>query len=212
MDQFAAVLGRRDHALLLDCRSYFLDYVPLTDPAVSLLIFDTRVHHDLAQGEYARRRAACRDAASLLGVASLRDLGWDALERDWGKLDEESWRFARHVVTEIDRTLEAAVGMAASDWGLVGELLYASHDSLRDDYRVSCPELDLVVASARRLPGVFGCRMTGGGFGGCAVALVRTEETERVTHALTEAYRRQTGREPAAFVTRPADGARVLRP
>jgi galactokinase len=211
MDQFASVYGRRDHALLLDCRSRRLDYVPLTDPAVSLLIFDTRVHHDLVQGEYARRQAACRNAAAALGVRSLRDLSAEKLEAERGRLDAETYRCARHVVTEIARTVEAARAMTAADWPRVAELMYASHASLRDDYRVSCPELDFVVATAHDMPGVLGCRMTGGGFGGCAVALVRTDRTAEILRDLPAAYRRHTGREPAAFVTRPADGARVLR-
>jgi galactokinase len=211
MDQFASVYGRRDHALLLDCRSRQLDYVPLADPDVSLLVFDTKVQHDLVQGEYARRRGACRNAAAALGVASLRDLSAEVLQDGRDRLDEEPWRCARHVVTEIARTIEAARAMASSDWARVAELMYASHASLRDDYRVSCPELDCVVETARRLPDVYGCRMTGGGFGGCAVALVRTDRTAQVLAELTEAYRRQTGREPSAFVTRPADGARRLR-
>jgi galactokinase len=211
MDQFASVYGRRDHALLLDCRSRHLDYVALTDPAVSLLVFDTKVHHDLVQGEYARRRAACRAAAAALGVASLRDLSNEPLQAGRGRLDEETWRCARHVVSEIARTLEAAREMANSNWARVADLMYASHASLRDDYRVSCRELDFVVEAARRLPDVLGCRMTGGGFGGCAVALVRTARTAHVLDELTGAYQRQTGREPSAFVTRPADGARLLR-
>ncbi len=211
MDQFASVYGRCDHALLLDCRSRKLDYVALADPEVSLLIFNTKVHHDLVQGEYARRRAACRTAADALGVASLRDLSAEQLQAGRGRLDEETWRCARHVVTEIARTVEAAQAMAASDWARVAELMHASHASLRDDYRVSCPELDFVVETARGLPDVLGCRMTGGGFGGCAVALVRTARTAQVLANLTDAYRRHTGREPSAFVTRPADGARRLR-
>jgi galactokinase len=180
---------------------------------VSLLIFDTKVHHDLVQGEYAQRRAACRAAAVRLGIASLRDLSPEELRarRDKGE-SEEVWRCALHVVCEIDRTREAAQAMAASDWPRVAALMYASHASLRDASRVSCPELDFVVATARELPGVLGCRMTGGGFGGCTVALVRTDRTEPITHGLASAYRRHTGREPAVFVTRPADGARVLRP
>jgi galactokinase len=212
MDQFASVYGRGDHALLLDCRSRHIEYVPLADPAVSLLIFDTKVHHDLVQGHYATRRAACRAATVRLGVASLRDLSPEELRARRDKVEsEEVWRCALHVVCEIYRTREAARAMAASDWPRVAELMYASHISLRDDYRVSCPELDFVVETARGLPGVLGCRMTGGGFGGCAVALVRTDRTEPVMHELASAYRRHTGREPAVFVTRPADGARVLR-
>ncbi len=211
MDQFASVYGRRDHAILLDCRSLHLEFVPLADPAVSLLIFDTKVHHDLAQGEYARRRKACRKAALSLGVDSLRDVSMERLETERGRLDEETWHFAHHVVTEIERTLQAARAMAAADWPRVAELMYASHVSLRDDYRVSCPELDFVVATARGLPGVRGCRMTGGGFGGCAVALVRTSDSTEVMRELAAAYRQHTGREPAVFATRPADGARILR-
>ena len=177
---------------------------------MSLLIIDTNVRHDLVEGEYARRRSACRTAAAALGVTALRDVSEADLRRNREKLSEEELRCARHVVTEIARTEEAARALAASEWGRVAVLMYESHASLRDDFRVSCPELDFVVDTARQLDGVQGCRMTGGGFGGCAVALVRTDRTESVKRDLAAAYVRKTGREPALFVTRPADGAAVV--
>jgi galactokinase len=207
MDQFTAVHGRLDHLLLLDCRSRQIQYVPLLDPSVALLIIDTRVHHNLVEGEYAQRRAACRSAAETLGVASLRDLTEKELQQRKEKLSPEVFRRARHVVTEIARTVEAAEALAAANWSRVADLMCASHASLRDDYQVSCPELDFVAATANLLKGVLGCRMTGGGFGGCAVALVQAQQTEAVMNELAAAYRRHFGHDAALFVTRPVDGA-----
>ena len=178
MDQFISVMGKQDHLLLVDCRSRRPELVPMTDPAMALLVVNTNVKHELTGGEYAKRRAQCEQAAKALGVASLRDADADMLERARGRMEEVVYRRARHVVSEIERTLHAAEGVRASNWTTVGQLMYASHTSLRDDYEVSCPELDAVVEIALdigRKDGVAGCRMTGGGFGGCAVALVRTD-------------------------------------
>ena len=178
MDQFISVMGKQDHLLLLDCRSRKPELVPMTDPSMALLIINTNVKHELTGGEYAKRRAQCEQAAKALGVASLRDADAEMLERARGKMDEVVYRRARHVIGEIERTLHAAEGVRASNWPTVGQLMYASHNSLRDDYEVSCPELDAVVDIALDIGpkgGVSGCRMTGGGFGGCAVALVRTD-------------------------------------
>jgi galactokinase len=129
-------------------------------------------------------------------------------------MDEVVFRRARHVVSENERTLEAAQAIQASDWDKVGDLMYASHASLREDYEVSCPELDTVVEIAQgigRVGGVIGCRMTGGGFGGCAVSLVKTDAVQRITRSLDKLYEKKTGRQPAIFACRPAGGARVLR-
>ena len=178
MDQFISVMGKQDHLLLVDCRSRRPKLVPMTDPAMALLVVNTNVKHELTGGEYAKRRAQCEQAAKALGVASLRDADADMLERARGRMEEVVYRRARHVVTEIERTLHTAEGVRASNWTTVGQLMHASHRSLRDDYEVSCAELDAVVEIALdigRKDGVEGCRMTGGGFGGSAVALVRTD-------------------------------------
>ena len=214
MDQFISVMGKKDHILLLDCRSRKTELVPMSDPAVELLITNTNVKHELTGGEYAKRRAQCEEAARVLGVASLRDADADRLERARTKMDPTVYRRAKHVISEIERTLHAAEGVRASNWPTVGQLMYASHASLRDDYEVSCPELDAIVDIAQSIGtkgGVFGCRMTGGGFGGCTVALVEASKVAAITDKIGTEYERRTGIKPTSFVSRPAAGASVLK-
>jgi len=213
MDQFISVMGRENHLLLLDCRSHETQLVPMSDPSVELLIVNTNVKHELSGGEYAQRRAQCETAAKILGVASLRDATADQLERAKGRMSEVVYCRARHVIGEIERTVHAAEGVRASNWPGVGNLMYASHASLRGDYEVSCKELDVVVEIAEEIGykgGVYGCRMTGGGFGGCAVALVKTESVETISQKIAADYKTKTGIEATIFVSRPAAGATVL--
>jgi galactokinase len=214
MDQFISVMGRKDHLLLLDCRSRKTELVPMRDPAVELLIANTNVKHELGSGQYAKRRAQCEAAAQLLGVPSLRDASAEALERVKSKMEEVVFRRARHVIGEIERTVQAAGRVRASDWPQVGELMYASHRSLRDDYEVSCAELDALVEIAESigLPGgVFGCRMTGGGFGGCVVALVKSDAVAAISKKLGADYKKKTGMDATIFGSRPAAGASVIK-
>ena len=214
MDQFISVMGRQDHLLLLDCRSRKTELVPMSDPSVSVLIVNTNVKHELTGGGYAQRRAQCETAAKILGVPSLRDATGEMLERAKSKMDDVVFRRARHVIGEIERTVHAAEGVRASNWPTVGQLMYASHDSLRDDYEVSCKELDVVVEIAGDLGfkgGIYGCRMTGGGFGGCAVALVKTESVAAISRQIAADYKKRTGIEAMIFVSRPAAGATVIK-
>ena len=214
MDQFISVMGRQDHLLLLDCRSRATELVPMSDPSVSLMIVNTNVKHELTGGGYARRRAQCETAAKNLGLPSLRDATSEILERAKSKMGEMVFRRARHVIGEIERTVHAAEGVRASNWPAVGQLMYASHDSLRDDYEVSCKELDVVVGIAGDLGfkgGIYGCRMTGGGFGGCAVALVKTELVEAISQKIAADYKKKTKIEATIFVSRPAAGATVIK-
>ena len=214
MDQFASVMCQADHLMLLDCRSQRIEHIPLVDPNVTVLIVNTNVKHELSGGEYAQRRAQCEAAARKLGVASLRDATLSQLEAQRGQLDAIEFRRARHVVSAIERTLEAAAALTAGDWPRVGRLMYASHDSLRDDYEVSCPELDLLVNLAREIGaqgGVIGSRMTGGGFGGCTVSLVETSKIDGVSDYLTEHYQAEMGIEPTMLTSRPARGAHVVQ-
>jgi galactokinase len=214
MDQFISVMGKQDHLLLLDCRSRKPELVPMSDPSVALLITNTNVKHELGSGEYAKRRAQCEAAAKTLGVPSLRDASASALEAAKSRMEEVAFRRARHVIGEIERTPRAAKGIQASDWPGVGELMYASHRSLRDDYEVSCNELDIVVDIARGIGqegGVYGCRMTGGGFGGCTVALVQNKAVDAISKKIAESYEKQTGIKATMFVSRPAAGATVIK-
>jgi len=214
MDQFISVMAKQNHLLLLDCRSREPEFVPMTDASMAFLIVNTNVKHELTGGEYAKRRAQCEQAAKALGLASLRDANAGVLERARGKMEEVVFRRARHVISEIERTMHAAEGVRASNWPTVGQLMYASHNSLRDDYEVSCPELDAVVEIAEGIGpkgGISGCRMTGGGFGGCAVALVRADAVAAVSARIASDYERRTKIKPTLFVSRPAAGATLLQ-
>ena len=214
MDQFISALGREGHLLLLDCRTRKTEIVPLQDPSVALLIINTNVKHELSGGEYAERRAQCEEAARNLGVKSLRDVTVDQLEKGKSKMRDLVYRRARHVIGEISRTLRAAGSVRQSDWPAVGRLMYASHVALRNDYEVSCPELDVVVEIAEAIGekgGVYGCRMTGGGFGGCCVALVKASSVESITKKISADYKARTSIAATIFASRPAAGATVLK-
>jgi len=214
MDQFTSVLAQENHALLLDCRSRTATPVPMIDPAITVLIINTNVRHKLVDGAYASRRSQCETAASVLKVPALRDATLKTLISAQKQLDPVVFRRARHVITENDRTVQAANAIRAGQWPLMGQLMYASHASLRDDYEVSCVELDAVVNICRSLDdqeGVIGCRMTGAGFGGCAVSLVQTDLVPHVAKKISEAYENQTENQAGIFSSRPAGGARVLR-
>jgi len=214
MDQFVSVLGRKDHLLLLDCHTRQTVHVPMHDPAVAVLIVNTNVKHELASGEYAQRRAECLAATTIIGVPSLRFATADQLESTRGRMSDVIYRRARHVIGEISRTIQAAAGIQKGNWTGVGDLMYASHDSLCHDYEVSCPELDHVVEICRGLGergGVYGCRMTGGGFGGCAVALVKAASVDAITQKVAIEYKTKTGIEASIFSSRPAPGATVIQ-
>lgn len=220
MDQFASVSGIEGHALLLDCASLTAEAIPLppddSDLGAAILIANTNVRHSLAAGEYAARRDACHRAAAKLGVPSLRDAA------PWGfnhpLLTEEESTCARHVITEIDRVRGAATtllaGWRSGDWPAalagVGALMSASHASLRDDFRVSCAELDTLVDLAMEVRGVYGARMTGAGFGGCIVALVKPSRARALAARLEDGYPRRHGRPCTVFTTRASSGARPL--
>ena len=213
MDQFTSILGEENHALLLDCRSRTTTSVAMTDPAVTVLIINTNIRHRLAESEYAIRRSQCETAAKALKVPALRDASLKALSAARKRLDPVVFQRARHVITENQRTLRAAKAIQAGQWNSVGKLMYASHESLREDYEVSCPELDAIVEIASAIStadGMYGCRMTGGGFGGCAVSLIRTDALTPITRAIEQAYEKRTRSLPTIFSSRPAAGARVL--
>lgn len=215
MDQFISVMGKENHLLLLDCRSRRPELVPMSDSSVALLIVNTNVKHELTGGGYAQRRAQCEQAAQILGVPSLRNATEDLLQAARSRMDGIVFRRASHVIGEIQRTVQAAAEVRASNWPVVGQLMYASHASLRDDYEVSCTELDVVVDIGRTIGpagGVMGCRMTGGGFGGCAVALVRADQVAAISQRLAAEYEQRTNIKPTLFVSRPAAGAMVLKP
>jgi len=212
LDQFSSVFGRTDELMLLDCRSAQIQRIPFGVRDVSVLITNSNVKHDLADGEYALRRRQC--AIENLASSSWRDVTAEALERDCGKLSAIEYRRGCHIVSEISRTTDMAEAIQRNEWPRVGELMYASHESLRGDFEVSCKELDILVELAKDIGphgGVIGSRMTGGGFGGCTVSLVATLRADEIMHKLTSRFRSRTGIEVTAFLSRPARGAYVLR-
>lgn len=219
MDQFASAMGRRDHLLLLDCRSQQVRHVPMSDESIAVLIVNSHVKHELNDGGYALRRQQCNAAATGLGISSLRDATMAMLTAAQSRLDPVIFRRARHVISEISRTVETAQAIGRGDWPTVGQRMYESHASLRDDFEVSCSELDDLVEIARsigngeageRFKGsVIGCRMTGGGFGGCVVSLVKRERAEEIASVMKEQYAKKTGIEASHFVTQPVEGARL---
>jgi galactokinase len=214
MDQFASVMCRPDHLMLLDCRSQRIEHIPFLDSSVTVLIINTNVKHELSGGEYAERRAQCDSAARKIGVASLRDATPDTLETRCHELTGAEYRRARHAIGEIARTVEAAAAIKAGEWPRVGTLMYASHESLHNDYQVSCAELDLLVDLAYNIGpsgGVIGSRMTGGGFGGCTVSLVETAQVDDVAEKISQSYRTETGIEPGILTSCPARGAHIIR-
>jgi galactokinase len=213
MDQFSSTLGEAGKLLLIDCRSETAELVPLDDPDVEVLIVNSNVKHELTGTEYADRRGQCHEAARRLSVGSLREITSAVLENNRSKLNELQYRRARHVISENERTLRAAEALKARDWPLVGELMYASHASLRDDFEVSCPEVDVLVELAQSIGasgGVIGARMTGGGFGGCIVALVHSLRVRDIADRIAVAYRERIGIAATPFVTKPARGAHIL--
>ncbi len=211
MDQFAVSFSQEGSALFLDCRS--LEYRQLPIPqGLRLVVCNSMVRHELASGEYNLRRADCESGVKLLrahlpAATALRDVEPADLVRYRQELPEQIYRRCRHVVTENQRVFKAVAALEAADPEQFGRLMYESHASLRDDYGVSCKELDLLVAIASAVPGVFGARMTGGGFGGCTVNLVRADSVDGFQSRIANAYLKQTGINPQVYVCEPAQGA-----
>uniref|UniRef100_A0A8C3IZX6 GHMP kinase C-terminal domain-containing protein n=1 Tax=Calidris pygmaea TaxID=425635 RepID=A0A8C3IZX6_9CHAR len=174
--------GRTWPMLSSCCRSLETILVPLTDASLAVLVTNSNVRHTLTGSEYPTRRRQCEEAAAALGKASLRDATMAELEAARSRLGEEVYRRARHVIGEIARTVQAAKALQGKDYKTFGRLMVESHNSLRDDYEVSCPELDQLVAAALEVDGVYGSRMTGGGFGGCTVTLLEARAAERAQH------------------------------
>ena len=212
MDQFVAARAREGHALLIDCRTLEATHVPFDTSRVCVCITDTNVKHELSASEYNARRAECEEGVRLLrsflpGIEQLRDVSVEDFERHAEHLPEVVRRRCRHVVTENERTLAAARALRAGDLAGMGRLMYESHYSLRDDYEVSSPELDVLVELARGLGGVLGARMTGGGFGGSTVTLLSRERFADFERAVTDEYRKRFGFAPTVYVSEAGGGA-----
>lgn len=211
MDQFIATFGVSGNALMLDCRSLEYQLIPVPRD-LRLVVCNSMVRHEHASGEYNRRRGDCETGVKLLaqhlpGIRALRDVGVAELDKYKQVLPETIYRRCRHVVTENQRVLDAAKALQSGDADVVGRLMYASHASLRDDYEVSCKELDLLVELAASSDGVYGARMTGGGFGGCTVNLVRGDCAAAFEAQIARTYQQATGIAPDIYVCEPAQGA-----
>jgi galactokinase len=214
MDQFISCLGKADHALLLDCRSLDYKLLPIPD-GVRLVVCNTMVKHEHASGEYNRRREECEQGVKILSqwypeIRALRDVSVEQLERHAKDLPPTIYRRCAHVVTENQRVLDAATCLSRGDLQGFGEKMRQSHCSLRDQYEVSCRELDLMVELAEDLPGYWGGRMTGGGFGGCTVNLVNAVDAPAFTREIAVRYHQATGIQPDIYICSAADGASFL--
>ena len=211
MDQSVSLMAKEGFALLLDCRDLSTRHIPVdfAGAGLRLLIVDTRAHHALIDGGYAERRASCETVAQKFGLRSMRELDFKVLKEAKSSLTSVEFQRARHAVTEIARVLKAVGALEARNFKELGELLTQSHVSLRDDYTVSCPELDLVVDTALS-HGALGARMVGGGFGGSAIALIRDEDAGRVSQAIEQAFAQKGFAAPRFFSSLPSEGAKVI--
>jgi len=215
MDQFACLMARAGHALFLDCRSLEFRHVPLDLGGRTVAVVHSGVKHALVASEYNRRREECSAGVRALqrrfpAVKALRDASLEDLEAVRPEMADEVHRRCRHVISENGRTLASAEALRRGDLAAFGRLMDASHDSLRDDYQVSCPEVDLLVDLARKVPGVLGSRITGGGFGGCTVNLASRDAVEGLRTGVLTEYQRRTGIAARLFVSTAAGGAAIL--
>lgn len=212
MDQSVSLMAQAGSALLLDCRDLTTESVPFDVAAagLELLIIDTQAHHALTDGGYAERRASCESVATKLNIPSMRHLTLELLIRSKEKLSDTEFIRARHAVTEIARVQDAVTALRASDFVTLGKLINESHDSLRDDYTVSCPELDVAV-DASRDAGALGARMVGGGFGGSAIALIKADDLQKSKDSVLAAFAAKGFKRPRFFTSLPSAGASSAR-
>jgi galactokinase len=214
MDQYISCCGVAGHALLIDCRSLESRHVAIA-PNLRLLIANSRVRHQHAGGEYNLRREACEEGVRLLSrylgpIQALRDVTPQQLESKRRKLPELIYRRCRHIVTENARVLEAERALGSGDLVACGRAMNASHVSMRDDFEITCPEVDMLAGLAQTVKGVYGSRMTGGGFGGCTISLVEEWAVEKASQMLTDGYRIAMGRDVDIYVCAPSDGAQLI--
>jgi len=212
MDQSVSLMAQAGSALLLDCRDLSTELIPfnVADAGLELLIIDTQAHHALVDGGYAERRASCESVAAKLNIPSMRHLTLDVLAANKEKLSDTEFIRARHAVTEIARVQDAVIALRASDFVALGALINQSHNSLRDDYTVSCPELDVAV-DASLAAGALGARMVGGGFGGSAIALIQADAVAQTREAVTKAFESHGFKKPRFFTSLPSAGASSTR-
>lgn len=205
MDQMVSACGKENNALLIDCRSLETRLVPLPDKA-RIVILDTATRRGLVDSEYNDRRAQCEATACYFDVPALRDLNLEQLEDKHGLLNQTLYNRARHVITANQRVLEAEQAMRTGDAAALGKLMNTSHESMRDDYEISREEMDLMVSIAQEQPGCYGARMTGGGFGGCAIALVEEDHVDLFRSKVVRRYFDKTGLESNVYIANAIDG------
>lgn len=215
MDQFISMMGRKDQALFLDCRSLEYRHVPLALGDYRILICQSGVKHNLVDSKYNERRRQCEQGVAVLaghfpGIRALRDASLEQLEICRAEMDDTVYKRCRHVIAEDQRVLDSIKALEQNDLNAFGRLMNGSHDSLRDLYEVSCDEIDLLVKLAREVTGVLGSRITGGGFGGCTVNLVAETAVEDFERHVATSYRARTGIEPQFFISTAANGAEIL--
>jgi galactokinase len=210
MDQMASAMGREGHAMFLDTRSLDITYSPIPSD-LAILLCDTKVPRALSDSAYNQRRRECEEAAQAMGVKALRDATVGLLEQSQAKMSGVVYRRARHVITENDRCLAFRDALSQGDPTAIGELMKASHESLRDDYEVSCRELDIMAEVAWNAPGCVGARMTGAGFGGACVAIVHENQLQQLTVELLGEYERRSGRPGELISCSASKGASLLR-
>ncbi len=214
MDQFASTFGEKDKLVMIDCRTGEPTMVPFENPNLTVIIANTRVHHELSDGGYALRRKHTEDALAIIGKSSWRDVTMADVEAVWETMGSPVNLRARHVVGEISRTQDAAKALAAGDFETLGRLMYESHLSLKDDFAVSCRELDIMVEIAKEIGqegGVIGARMTGGGFGGSTVTLCESHRAQEIIETMAQEYEKRCGITAEIFSSRPSLGAHLVK-
>lgn len=215
MDQFISAMGKKDHALLIDCRNLTAEQVPFISTETAVVICNSNVKHELAETEYNTRRAECEEGVIILrtflpDITQLRDVTFPEFEKYQTHLPEKIRRRCRHIISENQRTLDATKALKNLDLVEFGELMNLSHLSMRDDFEISCPELDLLVKTAQNCSGVLGARMTGGGFGGSTVNLVSRENLNGFIEKISYKYERETKIKPSIYTTKAVNGASEL--
>ena len=216
MDQFISMHGKKGYALFLDCRTLDYEHVPLKSNNIRIVICNTMVKHELGSSEYNKRRAECERGVAIMSedypdIKALRDVTLEQFEKVQEKLQDIVRKRCRHVISEDERTMGSIAALNANDLEKFGRLMNGSHDSLRDDYEVSCKELDLLVDIARAQNGCLGARMTGGGFGGCTVNLVLADKVEDFVDQVSQTYHAETGLKPDVYISVPSQGAHELK-
>ncbi len=214
MDQFANLLGRKNHLMRLDCRDLTYEYVPFNFPDYKVVLCNSMVHHSLASSEYNMRRKQCEEGVRKLQkknpfIKSLREANLEMIEASKNNLSEEVYRRCHYVVSENERVLKACKALEQKDLNRFGELMFASHEGLSKEYEVSCSELDYLVMLAHKYPQVAGARMMGGGFGGCTINVVAADQVDDFSNYIRENYKKQLKKDPEIYVTDIEDGVRI---